>query len=353
MAYSSDSKVKRKLLEIHQEAKLKNLKPRWHEESNDDQKLWNDGGLTFSHDGFQYGSNDFAWYLDKPSIVNGVHSKTTPVVVVEGTVGLNAGNTGSAQFARFSHSLGASLNGVCGITFQNFQGTYRNQPAYSQYDYIIATTEITKKLQTPNLFIDYDNPNLLIHLLKAYDQNNVASINKIIHECLITAKKFAESRNKNKVFLINQNENNFLKINWSDLYNKKYRDSSAAYIKIMWFNILAFTTSSDRNDHTVLGEVLANSYLFPDLKGYLLLPRCSKKDLTVLKNSHKKEHRLLSNHKDINLLTFDDINFGNNPLKEKISNIRKKKLLGKFLKEKNDLNNELFKCIINKQIKIL
>ena len=85
----------------------------------------------------------------------------------------------------------------------------------------------------------------------------------------------------------------------------------------------------------------------------MLLPRCSKKDLTVLKNSHKKEHKLLSNHKDINLLTFDDINFGNNPLKEKISNIRKKKLLGKFLKEKNDLNNELFKCIINKQIKIL
>ena len=99
MAYSSDSKVKRKLLEIHQEAKLKNLKPRWHEESNDDQKLWNDGGLTFSHDGFEYGSNDFGWYLDKPSMINGIKSKTTPVVIVEGTKGINSGNTGSAQFA--------------------------------------------------------------------------------------------------------------------------------------------------------------------------------------------------------------------------------------------------------------
>ena len=58
-----------------------------------------------------------------------------------------------------------------------------------------------KLIKLPALGIDYDNPNLLIHLLKAYDQNNVASINKIIHECLITAKKFAESRNKNKVFL--------------------------------------------------------------------------------------------------------------------------------------------------------
>ena len=121
----------------------------------------------------------------------------------------------------------------------------------------------------------------------------------------------------------------------------------------MWFNLSAFTTSAGRNDHTVLGEMLANSYLFSGLKGYLLLPRCSKKDLTVLKNSHKKEHNLLTNHKNINLLTFDDINFGNNPLKEKIFNLSQKKLLGKFLKEKNYLNNELLKFIIKKQIKIL
>ena len=353
MAYSSDSEIKRELLKIHQAAKLKHLKPRWYEESKSDQKLWNDKGLTFSHDGFEYGSNDFGWYLDKPSMINGMHSKTTPVVAVEGTTGLSRGNTGSAQFARFSHALGASLNGVCGITFQNFQGTYKNRPAYSQYDYVIATIEITKKLKTPNLFIDIDNPNLLIHLLKAYDQNDVNYINKIINECLVTAKKYADTRKPDKDFLIKQDKNNFSEINWLDLYNKKYKKTSTEYIKIMMFNLSAFTTSSGRNAHTVLGEQLANSYLFSDLKGYLLLPRCSKNDLILLKNRHGKELKLLFGHKNINLLAFEDIDFGDSPLKQKIINIKEKKLMGKFSKMKNYLRNELFKFIINKQIKIL
>jgi len=352
MAYNSDTKIKRKLLDIHESADLKNLKPRWFDESRDDQKLWNEGGLTFKHGDFTYGSNDFGWELDKPCEVNGLYSNTTPIIVAEGTLGINKGNTGSAQFARFSHSLGAALNGICAVTFQNFQGIYAGKPAYSQYDYILSTIETTKILKTPNLFIDYDSPELLIELLKAYDNEDKNKINKIINKIINISQKYADTRSKKKKFLLRNNINEYSIIKWEDLYNKNYQSNTKCYYKIMWCNIFSFTTA-DRNDHTYMGELLANSYLFPEFQSTFLLPNMRRADLLPILNSDKKELKILFNHPRIKLLTVDDIDFKNNQsLLSGINDIYKKVLKNKVKEMQKKLEKELLEAFLNGSVKL-
>ena len=88
MALSSDEIIKREIIEkIGYE--IGNLKIRiFPESSNDDQKLFEDGGLTFSYDGADYGSCDAGWF----NTLTGA-----PVVALEGTDALNRRSGGNAQ----------------------------------------------------------------------------------------------------------------------------------------------------------------------------------------------------------------------------------------------------------------
>ena len=62
MALSSDEIVKREIIETLG-PNYKGLKLRiFPEGSNDDQRLFAQGGLTFSKDGIDYGSCDAGWY---------------------------------------------------------------------------------------------------------------------------------------------------------------------------------------------------------------------------------------------------------------------------------------------------
>ena len=120
----------------------------------------------------------------------------------------------------------------------------------------------------------------------------------------------------------------------------------------MWFNIFSFTTP-DRNDHTVLGEMLANSFLFYPFKSNLILPNIKRGDFEVLKNTEKKELRLLFNHPKIVLITFDDIDFTHNKnLSNGINSIYKKIMKGKVGLKKEELKREFEKSLLEGLIKL-
>ena len=70
MAYDSDTRVKETLKDISRSANLKNLILRVFDESNDDQKPWQYGGLTFENGEILYGSNDAGWFLKKPYLID-------------------------------------------------------------------------------------------------------------------------------------------------------------------------------------------------------------------------------------------------------------------------------------------
>ena len=78
--------------------------------ATEDQKTWEDGGLTFTHGGLSFGSNDAAYY-----IADGVLEY--PIMAWELTDGLNRGNSVNSQYQRFHHALGAVRNGIIGIYF--------------------------------------------------------------------------------------------------------------------------------------------------------------------------------------------------------------------------------------------
>ena len=121
MAYTSDFRLKNYIKDLHfliiQRLENENINTfpelRIFDESTEDSKIFNDGGLTFldPRSGNKYGSNDAAWtYQGKP------------IAVIEGTFGTERGQFGDGQLNRFSHSVGVAVNGFLGITLIPFKG---------------------------------------------------------------------------------------------------------------------------------------------------------------------------------------------------------------------------------------
>ncbi|MDR1761089.1 MAG: hypothetical protein LBR55_01420, partial [Bacteroidales bacterium] len=110
MALSSDEIIKREIIETLGTS-VGDLRLRiFPESSNDDQRLFADGGLTFSHNGVDYGSCDAGWYIRQ-------NSESIPFIGLEGTDALNRKSSGNAQYQRFHHALGAVKNGLIGVYY--------------------------------------------------------------------------------------------------------------------------------------------------------------------------------------------------------------------------------------------
>ena len=89
MAYDSDTRVKEKFKEISRDAQLENLKLRIFDESNEDQKHWMDGGLTFGPKTCHYGSNDAAWFYEEPFSSNNKKNEYIPAQLQREAMGQN------------------------------------------------------------------------------------------------------------------------------------------------------------------------------------------------------------------------------------------------------------------------
>jgi len=349
MAYDSDTRVKETLKEISRNAKLKNLNLRIFDESNEDQRHWTKGGLTFGPEACLYGSNDAGWFLKKPYLINNkVVSDFTPVLVVEGSYGTETGNTGSAQYARFSHALGACVDGFIGVYFIPFESTYRKADgsettAYLRYDMIYAALNASEAEDGEYLFIDAYDTNLMGEFLKILDEGNKKKIEEIIRRIKQIMKDFADghSPKAERVYL----------------YNKERVG------KLLMFNVVSFSAYNFRtkekykagrfrNGHTIVGDALINLYWHK--KPFdLVLARFTHEDCRNLDALKQKEWLLLRTHENIRVITLDDLEFKDEKLKERLYDfIDVLPLLGKPLIMKNKLAKEILNGFLDKSIKI-
>lgn len=314
MAYDSDTRVKECLKDISRNAKLKNLTLRVFDESNEDQKHWTKGGLTFGPLSCFYGSNDAGWFLKKPYIIeNKKISDFTPVIIVEGSYGTETGNTGSAQYARFSHALGAVVEGFIGVYFVPFQSTYRKADgsettAYVRYDMLYAALNACEIEKGEYLFIDAYNTKLMEEFLTILDEGNKDKIKEEIGKIKKIMKDFADKH--------------------SSAERRQYLFNNSKVGKLLMFNVVSFSAYNYRtntkykagrfrNGHTIVGDALLN-YYWHKKPFELILARFTHDDCKKLDEHKMKEWLLLRTFPNIKVITLDDLEFKDSNLKKEL-----------------------------------
>jgi len=338
MAYDSDTRVKNKLKEISRAAKLKYLTLKVFDESNEDQKHWTNGGLTFGPLDCRFGSNDAGWFLEKPYVIN--HKKISdfsPVLLVEGSYGTEAGNTGSAQYARFSHALGAVKEGFIGVYFIPFKSIYRKKDgaettAYVRYDMIYAALNASGIEKGEYLFMDAYDEDLMKEFLEVLDEGNKDKIHEMIIKIKRIMKEFADKHNAGD--------------------KRSYLYTQDKIGKLLMFNVVAFSAYNFRtktkykagrfrNGHTIVGDALITLY-WHKKEVDMIFPRFTNDDCKELDKLNQKEWRLLRNTSGIRVITFDDLEFKDKTLKKELFDFKDTlPLLGNNLKTKNKLAKKI------------
>ena len=338
MAYSSDTKIKEIIKDAYRQANCKNLKARFFGESHDDAKLWEDGGLTMKVDDVEYGSCDFGFYFDMEININGKKCNESPVMLIEGTLGLEMGNTGSAQQARYNHALGPCKFGIIGVLFQAFkEPKTRAVTRWDIFQGAIKESEINRGWY---LVMDiYDVP-LLVELIKALDSKDRDILDSVINTCLDKMnKQFTELKKSSR------------KKYFHDFPIKGYTS------KLYMFNMKAFTTSSARNGHTVLGETMQNITIYDD-KYAILFPRLTHNDLKIWYQSNGKELKQMKNDIRLLIVTFDDFIFNDKDLEQRVIDFRYvyptegKNAASGIQNKKNKLRQDIIRAIDNEKILI-
>mgnify|MGYP001273486235 FL=1 len=349
MAYNSDTQVKNALMKIAGKANLKNLVPRCFSESHFDQLHWTKGGLTFGPKNCLYGSNDVRFFYNEPYFKGKKQvSDKTPALIIEGTYGTKTGNTGSAQYARFSHSLGVAIEGFVGIYFIPFESIYRKadgkqQKVYVRCNMLQAALNVSNLEKGQYLFVDANNENLMIDLLKAFDSRDQGKINLVIKKVKQIMRDFIDAHwPKKKPLLYNHNRiGKLLMFNVVDFTDFNFRTKEK------------YKSGRFRNGHTILGEALILSYLFENKSLDLILPRFTHEDCLALDSFQKKEWLLLRNKKNINIVTLDDLVFKNINLKNELySFLDTLPLSGNARLKKNQLVKEIKLGLFNNEITI-
>ncbi|MCL4322607.1 MAG: hypothetical protein M1273_08360 [Deltaproteobacteria bacterium] len=315
MAYSSDEIIKREIIDIVG-YETNGIKLRiFPQSSNEDQKPFSEGGLTFGSNGVSYGSCDAAWFVHEKWIdgLNGKEINVKPIIALEGTDALSRNSAGNALYQRFHHALGAVKNGVIGIYYLK-KGKQEIQPDLFGMAYFASMIEKGKYLIIDDLSIvkelldRYKNPESFAAYINAYL--------KKMHERFL--KKFNTSYNGD----------------WTQFAKKRSTILKDGYvIKYAGRMRRNFTDGSQRAGHIAVGEMFLTKYYFYDKKIYYLFPRMTHDDLIVLDQSKTtdKEWFLLRNEPNVEIKTMDDIEGLNLKTKKKLIRIKDKPLKRKPL----------------------
>lgn len=288
--------------------------------SNYDQKLWTEGGLTFSYEKKVYGSNDFAWYKDEQWVDpdSGIKCDSKPVIVIEGTHCLNTKSYGTAQIQRFHHAYGPFRNGIISIYYLK-EGKHPIRHDLLKAVYNANIVHDYKKNKTAYLVTDSINDiETLLHAIGdfgEYSDETFKVVDKILERML-------------KLY------NNFYERKYSTY--EEYLNSRAIFkYKIGWIKFLgpkqdSFLDSSIRYGHIVLGEAFVTKYLLRDDKVKELeqfkffFPLISKKEISEIsdKLTKDKEWVILSNNDSWKLLSIDEVSFLDKSLKDEIKKFK-------------------------------
>lgn len=384
MAYGSDFRVKYLMREIQRqvtkqlsEEGIENpLRLRIFDESTVDQKKWEEGGLTFVEKygtkEIPTGANDAAWYIEKEWIdpITNEPSSFTPILVVEGTFGTETGNTGDAQKTKVGHVVSLPPRRIMSAIIMPKVSEYYKKdkeekhpkPTYYSKAYwfeeiVLAALAMTERYQKTGgmwLMIDaYDKKllhDLIYALAKKFAKTSLPSgdvdavITKITDEMndYIKCSNFWEKckTNQNAIVLTLPMENNEFSNEW---VGRIHKDDRKAFGIVKDKN----NVQSFRNGHRLLGNVL-DLHIISKKKSFLIMPRflrsdCNKIDSTT--TSGKKEWDLIKANPDLDIVTLDEIDFGNfSDLEENFKDLRNKyvSIDEKMNKTDNQLMN---KCV--------
>lgn len=329
MALSSDELVKRELIDSigyqfhNYEARV------FPEGSNQDQKKYFEGGLTFSFKNTEYGSCDLA-YIDLD------HPEKVPFIAIEGTDALNRGSSGNAQYQRFHHALGAVKNGFIGIYYLR-PGNLQLQKDLYAMAYHSSVTEKGYYIITQE--ID-EIKEILIHGRKSKNELEFF-LNHLIRSKYDIFLESFEKRYKNNWNIFSEKRSTILYENYLIKYSAR--------------NILNFTDGSQRAGHIAVGEMYLTKYFFPDKKFYYLWPRMTKKELEILNKTkkHDKEWNLLSTESNVSIKTIDDLRGVPFEIRKGFEKISKDPLKGDSLKKFNYLIGELRILIESNEVSLI
>lgn len=283
MALSSDEIIKREIIDA--------VGPRvgdfyarvFSEGSNDDQKLFSDGGLTFTFEGQDYGSCDCVYVKNEDGV-------EIPVMAIEGTDCLGRGSSGNAQYQRFHHALGAVKQGVIGVYYLR-EGEFKVQPDLYGMAYNISSA--------------YGTPYLIIQ-----DLGVIKKILELMQGSKIVFNQFIESYQKYsyQIFL-----DNFFRLYQNNL--EKFADKRSTIIfenyvvKYSSRNSRNFTDGQLRGGHIAVGEMFLTKSIFLSKKFFYLWPRMTRNELLLLdiSKSNDKEWNLLRHEPGVEIKTIDDL----------------------------------------------
>lgn len=336
MAYSSDEIIKREIIDFlgHETGGIKiRIFP---QSSNEDQKPFSEGGLTFGFNGVSYGSCDAAWYVNEKWTdgLNGKEIDKKPILALEGTDALNRNSGGNALYQRFHHALGAVKNGVVGVYYLK-KGRQSIQPDLFGMAYFASKVEKGKYLIIDDLVIIKD---LLerYHDPKAFQEYIDAYLEKMYEYFMAkfsTAyhgdwKEFAEQRST------------ILKDGYVIKYAGRMRRN--------------FTDGSQRAGHIAVGEMFLTKYYFYNKMFYYLFPKMTKEDLAALDHSKTtdKEWFLLRNEPNVVIKTMDDIEGLDSKCRKDLLSIQDTPLKGDALRKFNSCMKIIFKGLQTGELRI-
>ena len=303
--------------------KTKNLeKRRFIGNSNMDQKLWIDGGLTFGYNGFKYGSLDFAFYKENEKWIDPLTNEETkkrPIVVIEGSDCLNTRSWGNAQIQRFHHIYGGFLAGLCSIYYLR-KGEHSIKPElFGVASHLNQKYRKEKSLAALLIIDDFAQLKNLIEVIDEYGAPSEEYI-KVIDEI---------NKEMEKRFLFF-----FKKFNgWEDYLESraiiKYFDGT--FIKYLGPKKRSLLDSSQRMGHIVIGEAFVSRFLLERSNlfrigtdfFYYFFPLLTKREIEEIdaKLRHDKEWRLLRKRDNPwRLVTMDCISGIENRIRDLIQN---------------------------------
>ena len=277
MAYKSDQIVKEELLSI---GDIGNLKRRiFPSDTQDDQMHWIDGGLCFGRRELLYGSCDGAWYAQEnwTDPFTQESSNLRPVIAVEGTLALERGSSGNAQYQRFFHALGAIQSGIIGVYY------LRKGKSPIRPDLCKAALNASAKHGKPYLVIDElaELQSLVETIANHGEDSPQASevIEKICQKMLAYWEDAFEHTYKGDIKNYCANRSII-------------QTATGEYIKYAGRNYRNFTESSQRAGHIALGEFYLAKY-FLDCPFYYFLPRLTPDEIGELDQRNAKEWKLM------------------------------------------------------------
>lgn len=291
MAFKSDYIIKQELNSI---GEIGNLKLRiFPGSSREDQIHWVDGGLCFGRADLLYGSNDAVWYVDERwrDPLTNKESDSKPVIAVEGTLALERGSSGNAQYQRFFHALGAVLSGVIGIYY------LREGKDSLRYDMPMAALNAGE-----------------MHHCDYFVTTDLEDVRKIVETVGLhgtASREYSELSKMLKNRMSTYFTQSMKRIHDGDI-NDYFKHRSiiklpdGKNIKYLAGNYRNFTESSQRGGHVILGEFLLAKYFLKE-RFYFLLPRMTHDDIALLDNSDKKEWKVIRADNQGKVITMEDL----------------------------------------------